>query len=87
MISYRGKYFGFMLIELPVIPRIGENFQVPFAKAALGFDSFVIKDITYTLKGNKQIVDLKLIHPKVKIKTFSFQGAKVKMSVCNRKKF
>lgn len=56
MISYRGKYFGFILTELPVIPRIGENFEVPFAKAALGFDSFVVKDITYTLKSDKQIV-------------------------------
>ena len=60
MISYRGKYFGFMLTELPVLPRIGENFQVPFASAALGFDFFVVKDIRYALKGDKQIVDFVL---------------------------
>lgn len=60
MISYRGKYFGFMLTDLPVIPRIGENFRVPFEKAALGLDSFVIKDLAYTLKGDKQITDFLL---------------------------
>lgn len=57
LISYRGKYFGFMLTELPVLPRIGEKFQVPFAKAALGLDDFVVKEIRYNLIIDTQIVD------------------------------
>ena len=46
-----------MLTDIPVLPRIGEKLQVPFAKAALGFDSFTVKDIRYNLIDDKQIVD------------------------------
>lgn len=55
-----GRYFGFILAELPVVPRIGENMTIPFARAALGFDAFYVKNILYKIEGAKQIVDITL---------------------------
>ena len=60
MITYLDRYFYFSMSHLPIIPRIGENMDIPFARAALGFHSFFVDDISHTLVGNKQIVDIVL---------------------------
>ncbi|WP_026838195.1 hypothetical protein [Gillisia sp. JM1] len=58
MISYMDRHFCFSLNHLPIIPRVGENIDIPFAKAALGFRSFFVDNISYTFIGEKQIVDI-----------------------------
>ena len=59
-LCYMDKYFSFTLSALPVIPRVGENVEIPFAKAALGFRSFFVDNISYILVGEKQIVEIYL---------------------------
>lgn len=60
MITYMDRYFCFTLNHLPIIPRIGENMDIPFARAALGFRSFFVDNISYILTGETQIVDIYL---------------------------
>tara|TARA_R100000935_G_scaffold29362_1_gene49653 strand:+ start:5563 stop:6168 length:606 start_codon:yes stop_codon:yes gene_type:complete len=60
MITYMERYFYFSTSNLLIIPRIGENMDIPFARAALRFDSFFVDNISHTLVGEKQIVEIYL---------------------------
>jgi len=60
MITIMDRYFYFTVNHLPIVPRIGENMDIPFAKSALGFQTFFVDNITYTLIGEKQMVDIYL---------------------------
>ena len=45
---------------LPVVPRVGENINVPFFKAYVGTDYFYVAEINHTLQDTHQLIDIML---------------------------
>lgn len=46
--------------SLPVIPRVGENIDLPFFKAYLGTTSFYVESIQHDFRDNQQIIHFRL---------------------------
>ena len=56
--SYGENYFEFNLKNLPVIPRVGENLQLPFIKANIMTDLFYVEEVQHVFKNSTQIVEI-----------------------------
>jgi hypothetical protein len=49
-----------ILKSLPILPRIGEEIQVPFFKAYVGEEYFYVKNIQHDFYDNQQVVNIHL---------------------------
>ncbi|MBR9920312.1 MAG: hypothetical protein GYB31_05675 [Bacteroidetes bacterium] len=54
------KSMVFELDNLPVLPRVGEQFEVPFFHAYLGFRDFFVKSITHRIVDDCQEISISL---------------------------
>ncbi|WP_282136015.1 hypothetical protein [Seonamhaeicola maritimus] len=55
-----GVFSSFICENLPHLPRIGENMDLPFVKAKVGCDFFYVEDIRHNLSGLTQTIDIYL---------------------------
>ena len=53
-------YHKITLDHLAVVPRIGDPFNVSFLRSAVGITHFFVKRVMYSLKGDKQVIDISL---------------------------
>ena len=59
-LRYFDRYVSFKLDHLPVMPRVGENIELPFCKAKLGTDFFYVNSIHHYITCEKQIIGIDL---------------------------
>ncbi len=60
-ISLFGNSLTIKTKSLPLVPRVGENFEIPFFRAKLGTTFFYVKSIDHSIEGKKQIVTIWLM--------------------------
>lgn len=53
-------YVHFIAKSLPMVPRVGESFCVPYFKAILGTDHFFVETIQHYLEDQRQVVHIQL---------------------------
>lgn len=59
-LRYFDKYASFKLDHLPVMPRVGEEINIPFLKAKVGTRSFYVDSIDYYIDDTKQTINISL---------------------------
>lgn len=60
MIHAYDEFAYITLNHLPVLPRVGENIEIPFFKAKLGFTNFYVKSIHHWITDDVQGIDITL---------------------------
>jgi len=59
-LRYFDNYASFKLDHLPVMPRVGEEINIPFLKAKVGTRSYYVDRIDYYLDDTKQTINISL---------------------------
>lgn len=54
------RYFNFVYNNLPVLPRVGDHINFPFADASVGTNHFYVESIDHTFSSTKQTISIKL---------------------------
>lgn len=61
-LRYFDSYKTFKLDYLPVVPRVGENIEIPFCRAILGTQFFHVDSIHHYITAEKQVIGIWLRH-------------------------
>jgi hypothetical protein len=59
-LSYFDSHHFYTIKHLPVVPRVGENFTIPYFRAKVGSDWFYARSIEHQFEDNKQIIYIRL---------------------------
>ncbi|MGM0934610.1 MAG: hypothetical protein ACQEWD_14320 [Bacteroidota bacterium] len=57
-INSKEKFFQFRLKDLPVIPRVGEGFDIPFVLGIGIRDSLYVDRVDHTFENDKQVITI-----------------------------
>jgi len=60
LISHKDNYSSFECSSLPYLPKIGDNFSLPFLRRKFGLENFYVHDIHQTLADDILMVDITL---------------------------
>ncbi|WP_026914899.1 hypothetical protein [Christiangramia portivictoriae] len=56
--SDHGDHFEINLKHLPVVPRVGDNLDIPFIKARLAWGLFYVEEIDHVFDNGTQIIEI-----------------------------
>ena len=52
------KCMTFIVNQLPLLPRVGEHFNIPFFNAEIGARNFFVLEVNHAFEGRKQVITI-----------------------------